>query len=442
MWHSRQYLCSVTAGLLILLSSSATAEDTTRVLNQFLSEGRLADSEKYFSKASQLDSSTAEEHTALGITRFLQAIEYLGQSGYRYGLMSHRARTLPMLRMPVPLNPNPEQLSYETLREIVTTFQSKLASAESAMANANTESLRLDFYIGDVALDLDQNGEASEPEKLWSIFIAISRREAAPQFGVNGDPAESADSTAEMRRAAEEFYVGIDGADVHWLRGYCHVLMAMCDFALAYDEKELFEHCGQIFFPNIKSPYLIPSIADKSENRFIDVELLMDGIAAIHLIDFKLVDAERMKSSRQHLLAMIAQSRESWSRALQETDNDHEWIPNPKQTGVLNLPVRNELITGWHAVLNEMEDVLEGEKLVPMLRDFAWVNSVDTTKADRGINLKKFFDEPSDFDLILAIHGSGVSQYLESGKVSSEETWMRLTQIFQGQFFGFAVWFN
>jgi len=429
-------------GLLVLLSSSAAAQDTTRVLKQFPSEGRLADSENYFSKAIQLNRSTAEEHTALGITRFLQAIEYLGQSGYRYGLMSHRARNLPILRMPVPLNPNPEQLSYETLREIVTTFQAKLASSEEALAKVETESVRLDFYIGNVALDLDQNGKASPPEMLWAIFAAVSNANRSPQFGADGNAAASEEIADDMRKAAEEFYVGIDGADVHWLRGYCHVLMAMCDFALAYDEKELFERCGQMLFPNIKSPYLIPPIADKSQNQFIDVELLMDGIAAIHLIDFKLVDAKRMKSVRQHLLAMIKQSRDSWTRAQQETDDDHEWIPNPKQTGVLNLPVRNELITGWHAVLNEMEDVLEGEKLVPMLRDFAWFNSVDTTKADRGINLKKFFDEPSDFDLILAIHGSGVSQYLESGQVSSAATWMRLTQVFQGQFFGFAVWFN
>lgn len=442
MWHSRQLLCSITVGLLILLSSSASAQDATTALKQFLSQGRLADSEQYFSRASQLNSATPEEHTALGLTRFLQAIEYLGQSGYKYGLMSHRARNLPMLRMPVPLNPKPEQLSYETLREIVTTFQAKLASSEEALAQVKTDSIRLNFYIGDVALDLDHNGKASRPEMLWAIFAAISNTGRPQRFDSNGNLAESPELSDDMRKAAEEFYVGIDGADVHWLRGYCHVLMAMCDFALAYDEKELFERCGQMFFPNIKSPYLISFIADKSQNQFIDVELLMDGVAAIHLIDFKLVDAKRMKSARQHLLAMIEQSRDSWARAQQETDDDHEWIPNPKQTGVLNLPVRNELISGWHAVLDEMEAVLEGKKLVPLLRDFAWFNSVDTTKADRGINLKKFFDEPADFDLILAIHGSGVSQYLESGRVSSAETWMRLTQVFRGQFFGFAVWFN
>lgn len=442
MWNGRLFLCSMTVGFIALLSTSVSAQDTSRALRQFLSAGRLADSETYFSRASELNSATPEEHTALGLTRFLQAIEYLGQSGYKYGLMSERARNLPMLRMPVPLNPKPEQLSYETVREIVTTFQAKLASSEEALAQVKTDSIRLDFYIGDVALDLDRNGEASPPEMLWAIFSAISNTGRSQRFDSDGNLTESPAMSDDMRKAAVEFYVGIDGADVHWLRGYCHVLMAMCDFALAYDERELFERCGQMLFPNIKSPYLIPSIANKAENQFIDVELLMDGIAAIHLIDFKLVDAKRMKSARQHLLAMIKQSRDSWTRAMQETDDDHEWIPNPKQTGVLNLPVRNELITGWHAVLSEMEAVLEGKKLVPMLRDFAWFNSVDTSKADRGINLKKFFDEPSDFDLVLAIHGSGVSQYLESGEVSSATTWMRLTQVFQGQFFGFAVWFN
>ena len=42
-----------------------------------------------------------------------------------------------------------------------------------------------------------------------------------------------------------------------------------------------------------------------------------------------------MKSALAHLEAMIALSRESWKFILAEPDDDHEWVPNPKQHSVL-----------------------------------------------------------------------------------------------------------
>ena len=58
------------------------------------------------------------------------------------------------------------------------------------------------------------------------------------------------------------------------------------------------------------------------------------------------------------------------------------------------------------------------------------------------MNLKRFFDEPTDFDMILIIQGTGVLPYLEHGDLSHPDTWENLTRVFQGQFFGFALWFN
>jgi hypothetical protein len=59
-----------------------------------------------------------------------------------------------------------------------------------------------------------------------------------------------------------------------------------------------------------------------------------------------------------------------------------------------------------------------------------------------GVNLNKFFLEPKDFDLVLAIQGTGIEPYLMEGKLSTPESWDRLTRVFRGQFFGFAFWFN
>ena len=151
-----------------------------------------------------------------------------------------------------------------------------------------------------------------------------------------------------------------------------------------------------------------------------------------------------MASARGHLLEMMGTALESWTLILAETDDDHEWLPNPKQTGVLRIPVTSELIDGWHAVLVEMEDLLEGRKLVPFWRDHVRIFSppADIPREGRGINLKKVFLEPREFDLILTIQGSAMLPYVERGTLSHPETWNNLTQVFRGQFFGFAVWFN
>jgi hypothetical protein len=431
--------------LLVLLLLGVTAYATDEVaqeLDRFLSEGRLAECEQHFAKLGQSPDASAEVHTALGLTRFIQAIEFLGQSGYRYGLISHQARLIPLFRMPVPVNPKPEKLSYQQLRSIISELQTKLQSAESSLAVANTKSMKLRFYIGKVVLDLDQNGKPSERETLWRIFAEFNRGMDVSRIETANSEAISNESTAEIRQAAQEFHVAVDGTDVHWLRGYCHFLMAFCDSILAYDQQDLFERCGQLIFPNIDSPYLISPNPTARENEGSETELVLDAIAAFHLIDFKLVDGERMKSARQHLLMVIRQSRESWKRAFEETDDDHEWIPNPKQTGILNSPVGNELIEGWSKVLNEMESLLEGKKLAPFVRDEPFFGGPMPRKAKRGINLQKFFDEASDFDLILSIQGSGVKQYLQEGELSDAATWAELTRVFRGDFFGFAVWFN
>jgi hypothetical protein len=269
-------------------------------------------------------------------------------------------------------------------------------------------------------LDLDGDGVLAKEETLWEIFSAINTGVEAEQ-GTN-------------------FLVGVDGADVHWLRGYCHVLMAICDFILAHDERELFERCGQLLFLDIESPYS----TSKDGGEDFDMPQIYDAIAAIHLINFKMIDRERMKAAHSHLLAMITQSRLSWELALAEKDDYHEWIPNPDQEGVMQVRVPREMITGWTAVLDELEAILQGKKLIPYWRTYArdLFRPAEIPGKGTGVNLRKFFHEPRDFDLVLTIQGTNVEPFLEEGPLSTPEAWGQLIRVFRGQFFGFAIWFN
>ncbi len=418
------WLCLALAGM----TPCCGQESHSKTLDGYFSRGQLEEADQHFRT---ICTGTPGDHGArfaLGLTEFLQAIESLGQANHRFGLMSHQAQWLPMARLPVPENPTPEKVRYEDLRDVVASFAENLKRTEATLAAVDSTAVRLDFYLGRVRLDLNGDGAHGEQETLWRIFAEVNRGVEAEQ--------------------GEGFFVGLDGADVHWLRGYCHVLMAFCDMILAYDERELFERCGQLLFPEIDSPWRTArELADGDEHQ---LNQITDAIAAIHLIRFPLVEPERMKSAHAHLLQVVAESRKCWDRASAETDNDHEWIPNPDQDSVLQQRVSAEIITGWSAVLDELEALLEGRKLVPFWRTYpgnlpllgGWFAQADVPANGTGINLRRFFHEPREFDLILTLQGTAVEPWLEEGPLSTPESWEQLTRVFQGQFFGFAVWFN
>ena len=64
------------------------------------------------------------------------------------------------------------------------------------------------------------------------------------------------------------------------------------------------------------------------------------------------------------------------------------------------------------------------------------------TDDGRGINLRRVFTEPRAFDLVLWVQGTAAHPYLEKGPLSTPEVWARFNRLFQGEFIGFALWFN
>jgi len=140
-----------------------------------------------------------------------------------------------------------------------------------------------------------------------------------------------------------------------------------------------------------------------------------------------------MKAAHRHLEQVIQLSRESWKAIQAETDDDREWIPGRMQAGVIpGVRVTAEMIDGWHEFLNEAESILAGKKLVPHWR----------MNQEHGINLRRVYYEPREFDLVFWAHGAAAVPYAEKGPVATGQTWQRLERIFGGQFIGFAFWFN
>ncbi len=408
------------------INSIAAVNDLhSKRLNEFLSLGQLQESAAYFQDVITQSPQDQQARLALAITKFSTALEQLAQSNYRYGVLGNRiTQRLPLARLPIPNNPEPQVASYEEARAIVQDFQTNLQATIEVLNAIDSSAVKLKLFPGRIRLDLDGNGNRDETETLWQIFRKVNN-------GIREDQ-------------GRDFEIGWDGGDVHWLKGYIHVLLGLCDVLLAYDEKELFEHCGHLVFDKIKSPFLVPQ---ESIGNFESFELgsISDLIAAVHLLRFKLNDPARMAAAHQHFLQMVSESRKSWELILAETDNDHEWLPNSKQTSSIGIPVGDEVIVGWKKVIDEIEAILMGKKLIPFWRDYAGTffgGPRDVPASGRGFNLKKFFLEPNNFDFLLALQGTAVEPYLEQGELSTPDSWNRLTEVFQGQFFGFAIWFN
>lgn len=355
---------------------------------------------------------------ALGVARLLRAVEKLGQSLHKYGFQPDRGLGIlgmvgmPAPMFPVPPNPKPEPISFDDVRRIQTEFRNELREVDETLATVRDEQVKLPLPIGLVRLDLDGDTRATDDESLWRIYSRVA--------GIR-------DITPEQAR---EFVIVFDRADVEWLRGYCRLLRALLEISIAYDERELFERTGHLLFPNVKSPYAFLARPAAGRDRD-EMGPILDLIAAIHLIRFPLREPERLKVAHEHLLAMIAHSRAMWRFVRDESDDDHEWIPSPRQQSVLGLRFTDEMVKGWEDALQEMEALLNGTKLIPF-----WRND------PRGVSLKMVFLEPQDFDLVLWVQGSGAAPFLEEGPKTTPETWERFEQIFEGRFIAFAAWVN
>jgi hypothetical protein len=400
-------------GILMAAVTHAADVSTPSLVEGYLSEGRLAPAAKALVARISEDPSDAEAQYGLGIVRLLQAVEGLAQNLHRYGLRSTSPQ-LPFVRLPVPENPNPEELTYGKWRGVLEQFNGDLNRAAAALAKVDDPHVKLRLPVGMIRLDLDGDGTAGPDETFWRVFTRVAWR------------------AAKLSDDQKRFPIGFDAADVHWMIGYTHLLRAMTEAWLAYDTEGFFRQTAHLFFAGVESPYQQLGVGRSNRGFSFNMDQIADAVAAIHLAHFEPADPRRLSLAREHLLAMIEQSRLCWKHALAETDDDREWIPNAKQTSLTPLTVNDERIAAWKRFLDEADAVLQGDKLLPHWR----------VKDGRGINLKRVFEEPRTFDLVLWVHGAAAVPYLEDGELVTAETARSLNAAFQGRFLAFAVWFQ
>ncbi len=323
---------------------------------------------------------------------------------------------MPLLRLPVPHNPNPEPIGYEDFRALLQSFVDDLAAADASLADVGDGEVRLVVDLVRVRLDMRGDGKPDDDENWGKILSAVSGGMAGPS------------------KAAQSLEVKFDAGDVAWLRGYTHMLMALDEFLLTHDFRITFETTFHLFFARSKSPLadaLAAAAPPDSTFGTGETTPIADAVALIHTINWPVIDAAREAKVRAHLLQVVALSRQSWALIEAETGDDREWIPNPRQkNSALELTVSEEELHSWFEVLDEAQAILEGRKLVPHWR------------FRRGFDVMKFLDEQHSFDLVMLLSGAGAVPFLADGEVTSSKRWDEMTSAFAGGFLLHVVWFN
>lgn len=413
----------------VLVGQQATQPaDSAPMVESFLASGKLQDGrttlETYLARRPDDD----QARFGLGVVQFMQAVEHLGQSVYRFGVNPETARSAPFLRIKAPENPDPEKIDYGTARKVLSQIEGCLNEADDTLSKINGSDVKLPLHLFRFHLDFDQDGEVGENENIAKI---VSQYVGRPP--VNTDPTE--------------IVIVFDQADVHWLRGYCCLLRASISIILAHDEEALWDVVAYRLFyqTDLQFEFLREEIesarkeGDEKKRRSssfwgIEPNAFLDFLGAVHNLNFPLTDGDRMKRAHGMLKRTIGHSREMWAAAKSESDDDREWIPNPNQhCPIVRADITPKMLESWDLMLDESEAVLDGRKLIPFWRG---------TDKTRGVNLFKVFHEPRDMDLILWVHGSAAVPFLERGELTLPETWRRIRRPFGRNFFFFAGWFN
>jgi hypothetical protein len=381
----------------------APAQAASRPLvEQYLHSGQLARGEQVLEAALAATPDDDQLRFGLAVLQLVRGVERLGQALFEYGCRSENTNA-PFLRLPVPTNPDPSEISDAAFRRVLDGFRSDLETVEATLASVKDRNVVLPLRLADIRLDLTGKGDADER------FGEILKKLMGPGFRMNAEN--------------PEFLVRFDRGDVAWLRAYCHLLMAIIDVQLAIDTEPAFRHWSGQQFARLK--HQSKSKDEKEQDAWNVV---------------RIKEPARLGHFRKHILKVCELNRETWAFIRAETDNDQEWLPNPRQTGVLRMPVTDVMIDTWLSMMAELEDLFDSKKVFP-----AWLMNIFHQKTTKGFNIRAFLDDPPDQIDWDKVRQRGYRDKYLDGKLPDLDVnaFVRVFEVFRNPLaVGYAAWFN
>lgn len=369
---------------------------------------------------------------AVGAVEFLLAGEQFLQGAHGKGFANTLFPAARMLGADAGIlawlyNERPEPATYADIVAGFSNFVTGLDKADRTLQGAGGE-FKCVIHLSNIRIDANADGRTEETESIGHLLSMLP-----PRYVYNAEE----ERYEAVSMAPEELVIAFDRGDASWLRGYCHLLMAVGEIALAHDGQDLFDRTGHVLFPDAQIKYEF-----LRQKLFLNNQLgaavpmsfdVTDLIALIGNFELPVKEPARMHTALEHLRTTVTLGKEMWTWYDKETDDDREWIPNPNQrAGFFEVQVDAEMREAWLMFLDECDDLFAGRKVLRFWRG-------DGTQ---GIDVVKVFDEPEEFNLLYWIQGSAAAPFLREGEFTSDGTWARLEDVFDERVFRFSFWFN
>lgn len=202
-------------------------------------------------------------------------------------------------------------------RYLETTFgqaETELAEVEKDLARAAVAGFSLELCLACWKIDWNGNGRIEDSD----------RRLMEIEEDADGSPIPEGEA---RRRPTFRF----DGGDVAWARAFVGFQRALLDLVLAYDWSGL----SRAFERGDEPPVVVIALAHP----------------------------ERIEQAKAVALAALDQSDVAREAYLAETDDDREWVPNPRQKShPIPLPVDDALYATWDGVVGDLRKLVKGEE--------------------------------------------------------------------------------
>jgi hypothetical protein len=245
-----------------------------------------------------------------------------------------------------------DRAAIERIRARLEDFLVRIRTARQALEGVRGAGPYLRIEPGKWEIDLDGDGTVTPQEK---YFFWIPKR------GVSAFPAfQSATATTYYETHFIQPVIRVDRSDVYWAVAYCHFTEAVLNLVLSYDVHS--DQDGQRI-----------ELKDRGRIAKIAYRNLLDGL--------------RYSTGLREMLAL-------------ETDDDAEWIANPKQVNTsFPLVMDEQTFTTWGALLGHLDKLVHGQTLLgggTSSRDFPAVRdlTMGVCQPGEGINLRTLFLDP------------------------------------------------